>query len=155
MSEKKTQFTSSWWIRRASYLVIGVAGLIAAGFGLIDEGQLDALTASPLLATVVGFIAAAFTHQGSDSTVTAADVAKAVADGAQATAQADVAGRVQAAVDAAVSTLPTADPAKIADAVLATIRAEERGEHVTVTDPTAAIAVMKAEAARSDYVYGR
>lgn len=24
MSEKKTQFTSSWWIRRASYLVIGV-----------------------------------------------------------------------------------------------------------------------------------
>ena len=48
MSEKKTQFTPSWWIRRASYLVIGVAGLIAAGFGLIDEGQLDALTASPL-----------------------------------------------------------------------------------------------------------
>lgn len=61
MSEKKTQFKSSWWIRRASYLVIGVVGLIAAGFGLIDEGQLDALTASPLLATVVGFIAAAFT----------------------------------------------------------------------------------------------
>jgi len=48
VSEEKTQFTSSWWIRRASYLVIGVAGLIAAGFDLIDEGQLDALTASPL-----------------------------------------------------------------------------------------------------------
>lgn len=150
MSEKKTQFKSPWWIRRAAYLVIGVAGLIAAGFGLIDEGQIDALTASPLLATVVGFIAAAFTHQGSDSTVTAADVAKAAADGAQATAQADVAGRVQAAIDAAVSTLPTADPAKIADAVLAAIRAEEKGEH----DTTAAGAAATAEAT-TDYVYGR
>ena len=150
MSEKKTQFKSSWWIRRASYLVIGVAGLIAAGFGLIDEGQLDALTASPLLATVVGFIAAAFTHQGSDSTVTAEDVAKAAAAGAQATAQADVADRVQAAIGAAVSTLPTADPAKIADAVLAAIRAEEKGEHATSAAGAAATAESTA-----DYVYGR
>jgi hypothetical protein len=149
MSEKKTQFKSSWWIRRAAYLVIGVAGLIAAGFGLIDEGQLDALTASPLLATVVGFIAAAFTHQGSDSTVTATDVAKAAAAGAQATAQAEVTDRVQSAIDAAISTLPTADPAKIADAVLAAIRAEERGEH-----DTAAGAAASAEAT-TDYVYGR
>ena len=150
MSEKKTQFKSSWWIRRAAHLVIGVAGLIAAGFGLIGEGQIDALTASPLLATVVGFIAAAFTHQGSDSTVTAEDVAKAAAAGAQATAQADVAGRVQAAIDAAVSTLPTADPAKIADAVHAAIRAEEKGEHATSAAGAAATA-----AATSDYVYGR
>ena len=149
MSEKKNQFTSSWWIRRAAYLVIGVAGLIAAGFGLIDEGQLDALTASPLLATVVGFIAAAFTHQGSDSTVTATDVAKAAAAGAQATAQAEVADRVQAAIDAAISTLPAADPAKIADAVLAAIRAEEKGEH-----DTAAGTAATAEAS-TDYVYGR
>lgn len=144
------QFKSSWWIRRASYLIIGVAGLIAAGFGLIDEGQLDALTASPLLATVVGFIAAAFTHQGSDSTVTATDVAKAAAAGAQATAQAEVTDRVQAAIDAAISTLPTADPAKIADAVLAAIRAEERGEH----DTSAAGAAATAEST-ADYVYGR
>lgn len=151
MSEKKTQFKSSWWIRRAAYLVIGVVGLIAAGFGLIDEGQLDALTASPLLATVVGFIAAAFTHQGSDSTVTATDVAKAAADGAQATVQADVADRVQAAIDAAISTLPTADPAKIADAVLAAIRAEERGEH----DITTAAGAAATAAATTDYVYGR
>lgn len=144
------QFKSSWWIRRASYLIIGVAGLIAAGFGLIDEGQLDALTASPLLATVVGFIAAAYTHQGSDSTVTATDVAKAAAAGAQATAQAEVTDRVQAAIDAAISTLPTADPAKIADAVLAAIRAEERGEH----DTSAAGAAATAEST-ADYVYGR
>ena len=149
MSEKKTQFKSSWWIRRASYLVIGVAGIIAAGFGLIDEGQLDALTASPLLATLVGFIAAAFTHQGSDSTVTATDVAKAAAVGAQATAQSEVTGRVQAAIDAAISNLPSADPSKIADAVLAAIRAEEKGEHDTDTG-TAATAT-----AATDYVYGR
>ena len=149
MSEKKTQFKSSWWIRRASYLVIGVAGIIAAGFGLIDEGQLDALTASPLLATLVGFIAAAFTHQGSDSTVTATDVAKAAAVGAQATAQSEVTGRVQAAIDAAISNLPSADPSKIADAVLAAIRAEEKGEHDTAAG-TAATAT-----AATDYVYGR
>ena len=149
MSEKKTQFKSTWWIRRAAYLVIGVAGLIAAGFGLIDEGQLDALTASPLLATVVGFIAAAFTHQGSDSTVTATDVAKAAADGAQATVQYAVADRVQTAIDAAISNLPTADPAKIADAVLAAIRAEERGEHDTAAGAAATAT------ATTDYVYGR
>lgn len=143
MSENKTKFKSSWWIRRASYLVIGVVGLIAAGFGLIDEGQLDALTASPLLATVVGFIAAAFTHQGSDSTVTATDVAKAAAAGAQATAQSEVTGRVQAAIDAAISNLPTADPSKIADAVLSAIRAEEKGEHDTTSTPA------------PDFVYGR
>lgn len=150
MSEKKTQFKSSWWIRRASYLVIGVAGLIAAGFGLIDEGQLDALTASPLLATVVGFIAAAFTHQGSDSTVTATDVAKAAAAGAQATAQSEVTGRVQSAIDAAISALPTADPGKIGQAVVSAIRAEEKGEH----DTTAASAAATAEST-TDYVYGR
>ena len=151
MSEKKTQFKSSWWIRRAAYLVIGMVGLIAAGFGLIDEGQLDALTASPLLATVVGFIAAAFTHPGSDSTVTATDVAKAAAAGAQAAAQSEVTGRVQAAIDAAISNLPTADPSKIADAVLAAIRAEENGEHDTTT---AAGAAATAEST-ADYVYGR
>lgn len=149
MSEKKTQFKSTWWIRRAAYLVIGVVGLIAAGFGLIDEGQLDALTASPLLATLVGFIAAAFTHQGSDSTVTADDVAKAAAVGAQATAQSEVTGRVQAAIDAAISNLPTADPSKIADAVLSAIRAEEKGEH-----DTAAGTAATAEAS-ANYVYGR
>ena len=145
MSEKKTQFKSSWWIRRASYLVIGVAGLIASGFGLIDEGQLDALTASPLLATVVGFIAAAFTHEGSDSTVTADDVAKA----AHASAQVDVTRQVQSAIDAAISALPTADPGKIGQAVLAAIRAEERGEHDTTTASAAATA------GTTDYVYGR
>lgn len=87
MTDKKTQFKTSWWIRRAVYVIVGVAGLIAAGFGLIDEGQLDTITASPLLATVAGFIAAAFTHEGSDSTVTAADVSQAARDAAIATAE--------------------------------------------------------------------
>ena len=145
MSEKKNQFTSSWWIRRAAYLVIGVVGLIAAGFGLIDEGQLDALTASPLLATVVGFIAAAFTNEGSDSTVTADDVARA----AHASAQVDVTRQVQSAIDAAISALPTADPGKIGQAVVAAIRAEEKGEHDTAAGTAAT------DEASTDYVYGR
>ena len=87
MSDKKSQFKTSWWIRRAVYVIVGVAGLVAAGFGLIDEGQLDAIAASPLLATVAGFIAAAFTHEGSDSTATAADVSQTARDAAIATAE--------------------------------------------------------------------
>lgn len=106
MSEKKTQFTSSWFIRRATYVVIGVVGLVAAGFGLIDQGQLDALTASPLLATVAGFVAAAFTHQGSDSTVTADDVASAAREAAATNIDTDtvaskVAARLRAEADTA------------------------------------------------------
>lgn len=66
-----------WFIRRVIYLIVGIVGIVLAGFGIIDEGQIDAISASPLLGTIAGFIAAAFTHQGSDSTVTAQDVADA------------------------------------------------------------------------------
>ncbi|WP_276652490.1 hypothetical protein [Corynebacterium vitaeruminis] len=66
-----------WMIRRGVYIVVGLAGLIAAYFGIVDEQQLDAITASPLLATLVGWVAAAFTHAGSDSRATDADVARA------------------------------------------------------------------------------
>ena len=66
-----------WMIRRGVYIVVGLVGLIAAYFGIVDEQQLDAITASPLLATIVGWLAAAFTHEGSDSRATDADVARA------------------------------------------------------------------------------
>lgn len=66
-----------WMVRRGVYIVVGLAGLIAAYFGIVDEQQLDAITASPLLATLVGWLAAAFTHEGSDSRATDADVARA------------------------------------------------------------------------------
>lgn len=87
MSDKKTNFRAAWWIRKAAYAVVAVAGAVAAGYGVIDEGQLDAITASPLLATLIGTIAAAFTHEGSDSTATAADVSQAARDAAIATAE--------------------------------------------------------------------
>lgn len=77
MSEKKRNFREGWWIRRAVYAVVTVALLVAAGFGLIDEGQIDAVAASPILGALVTFLAAAKTNPGSDSTATAADIAAA------------------------------------------------------------------------------
>ncbi|MDN6706713.1 hypothetical protein [Corynebacterium glyciniphilum] len=74
---KDKNFTQGWWIRRAVYAVVTVVLLVAAGFGLIDEGQIDAVAASPILGALVTFLAAAKTNPGSDSTATAADVAAA------------------------------------------------------------------------------
>ena len=74
---KTKQFTQPWFIRRAVYAVVGVVLLVAAGFGLIDEGQIDTIAASPILGALVAFLASAKTHPGSDSTATAQDVADA------------------------------------------------------------------------------
>lgn len=92
MSEKKRNFTQGWWIRRAVYAVVTVVLLVAAGFGLIDEGQIDAVAASPILGALVTFLAAAKTNPGSDSTATAADVASAAQE-SQSSAD-DIAHRV-------------------------------------------------------------
>lgn len=75
MKEKK--FKEGWWLRRASYAVVGVVLLALAGFGLIDEGQIDTIAASPILGALVAFVASAKTNPGSDSTVTAKDVEQA------------------------------------------------------------------------------
>ena len=72
---KTKQFTQPWFIRRAVYAIVGVVLLVAAGFGLIDEGQIDTIAASPILGALVAFLASAKTNPGSDSTVTAQDVA--------------------------------------------------------------------------------
>ena len=74
MSEKKRNFREGWWIRKAIYVVVAVAGVVATGFGFASTEQVDAITASPVLATVVGLIAASFTNRGSDSPVTEEDV---------------------------------------------------------------------------------
>ena len=74
MSEKKRNFREGWWIRKAIYVVVAVVGVVATGFGFASAEQVDAITASPVLATVVGLIAASFTNRGSDSPVTEADV---------------------------------------------------------------------------------
>lgn len=64
-------------VRRGVYIIIGFVGVILGWFGIINEDQLNAVTASPFLATLVGWIAATFTHEGSDSRATDADVARA------------------------------------------------------------------------------
>lgn len=98
MKDKK--FKESWWLRRAAYAVVGVVLLALAGFGLIDEGQIDTIAASPVLGALVAFIASAKTHSGSDSTATAADVARAAADGAASQANpADIAAQVVNQID--------------------------------------------------------
>ena len=86
MSNHAKSTVQPWMVRRGVYLVVGLAGLVAAYFGIVDENQLDAITASPLLATIVGWLAAMFTHEGSDSRATDADVARA---GAAATLDVD------------------------------------------------------------------
>ena len=64
----------TWQVRKGLQVVIGIAGIALTYFGVVTTDQIDALTASPLLATFGGFLAAAFTNRGSDSTATGADV---------------------------------------------------------------------------------
>lgn len=77
----KENMKQPWFLRRAAYAIVGVVLLALAGFGLIEEAQIDAIAASPVLGALVAFIASAKTHSGSDSTATADDVAAAAAQG--------------------------------------------------------------------------
>lgn len=76
MKDKK-KFTQAWFIRRAAYAIVGIVLLVLAGFGLIEESQIDTIAASPILGALVAFVASAKTNPGSDSTVTAKDVEQA------------------------------------------------------------------------------
>lgn len=71
----KDNIKQPWFRRKVAYVIVAIVGLIAAAFGLVDEAQIDAIAASPILATLVGLFAATKTTPGSDSTVTADDVA--------------------------------------------------------------------------------
>lgn len=73
--KNEKQFNEAWWRRKAVYVLVAVVGLVLTGFGVVTQDQVDAFTASPLLATAIGFFAASKTNAGSDSTVTAQDVA--------------------------------------------------------------------------------
>lgn len=66
-----------WLIRRTAYLIVGAVLLILGYLGVINEHQIDAVNASPLLGTLVSWIAAFFTHEGSDSRATDEDVKRA------------------------------------------------------------------------------
>lgn len=95
MSERKNNFSEAWWKRKAVYVIVAVIGLVLSGFGFVTQDQVDAFAASPLLATLVGLVAASKTNPGSDSTATAADVARAATDGAASQANpADIAKQV-------------------------------------------------------------
>lgn len=76
----KENIKQPWFIRKAAYALVGVVLLVLAAFGLLDEGQIDAIAASPILGAAVAFFASTRTHSGSDSTATAADVAAAKVD---------------------------------------------------------------------------
>lgn len=113
MSEQKreSKWAQGWFIRRACYAIVGLALLILAGFGLIEEGQIDSITASPLLGTAIAWMAAAKTNPGSDSTTTNADVevsqrARAELEAQIAALQSQIGEQVQSAVSGVVDLLP-------------------------------------------------
>ena len=156
----------SWWARRKNTLA-AIAQIIlqAANLALFALGDVP-LTVTVVIAVVIS-LAEVIVHAASKAPVTPASAAR-IAEAAQvqppvvsAQALENVTARVEelktGAPDVAATLKELAKaipeqptPAKIADAVLAALRAEEKGEH----DTSAAGAAAPA-AASPDYVYGR
>ncbi|MFR4188849.1 MAG: hypothetical protein ACLT2I_02660 [Corynebacterium variabile] len=157
--------SQSWWARRKNTLT-AIAQIIlqAANVALFALGNVP-LTVTIAVAVVIS-LAEVIVHAASKAPVTPASAAR-IAEAANgqspvvsAQALSSVAAEVKelkagvpdvaATLKALAKTLPKQPtPANIADAVLAAIRAEERGEHDTAAG-TAATAT-----ATTDYVYGR
>lgn len=147
--KKKPQ---AWQVRKIAYGLAAVVVGVLGWAGVLSDIQADQIGDQVdkwlpiLLGVLAPALAATKTHEGSDSTATDEDrvISKSYPP-------ADLTDQVRDAAERAVrdtlSRIPGAD--QTAQAVLAAIRAEERGEHDTVTDPTAATA------ATTDYVYGR
>lgn len=93
---KEKNFNQGWWIRKAAYVLAAVIGLVLTGFGVVTQDQVDAATASPLLATLIGFVAASFTNRGSGDPTTREDVEMAEAAGHGGPAQVDVQAVIEA-----------------------------------------------------------
>ncbi|WP_312800976.1 hypothetical protein [Corynebacterium variabile] len=141
-----------WQARKITYglaaVIVGVLGWV----GVLSDIQADQVTDQVdkwlpiLLGVLAPALAATKTNQGSDSTATDEDRAI-----SKSYPPADLTDQVRDAAERAVrdtlSRIPGAD--QTAQAVLAAIRAEEKGEHDT-TAGTAATAT-----ATTDYVYGR
>lgn len=70
-------------VRKGMYIVVGAAMWVAVYFGVVDSDQADAISASPAVAGVVLWLAAAMTHRGSNSTATDEDVSAARVKGEQ------------------------------------------------------------------------
>lgn len=153
MSIKKKP--EAWQVRKIAYglaaIIVGVLGWV----GVLSDIQADQVTSQVdrwlpiLLGVLAPALAATKTHPGSDSTATDEDLVRAYPpaptvdpDAIIAKVEELKAGAPDVAAtlkDLAKSIPDQATPAKIADAVLAAIRAEEKGEHDTT----------------ADYVYGR
>lgn len=100
---KEKNFKQGWWIRKAGYVIASVIGLVLTGFGVVTQEQVDVATASPLLVTLIGSVAAFFTHRGSGDPTTREDVELAEAAGHGGPARVDVQA-VIAALDQVQST---------------------------------------------------
>ena len=147
--KKKPQ---AWQVRKIAYglaaVIVGVLGWV----GVLSDIQADQVTDQVdkwlpiLLGVIAPALAATKTHPGSDSTATDEDLVI-----SKSYPPADLTDQVRDAAERAVrdtlSRIPGAD--QTAQAVLAAIRAEEKGEHDTTTASAAATADT------SDYVYGR
>lgn len=70
-------------VRKGLYIVVGAVMWVAVYFGVVESDQADAIAASPALAGVVLWLAAAMTHKGSNSTATQEDVDAARVKGEQ------------------------------------------------------------------------
>ncbi len=129
-----------FWSTAVPVDVIGVLGWV----GVLSDIQADQVTEQVdkwlpiLLGVLAPALAATKTHQGSDSTATDADAEVA-----------SLLGSAHDVADIVVQQVKTVTPQDVASAVLAAIRAEEKGEH-----DTAAGTAATAEAI-TDYVYGR
>ena len=142
MSIKKKP--AAWQVRKITYglaaVIVGVLGWVGVLSDIKADQVLD--QADQWLPILLGVLAPALaatkTHPGSDSTATDADAEVA-----------SLLGSAHDVADIVVQQVKTVTPQDVASAVLAAIRAEERGEH-----DTAAGAADSAEAT-TDYVYGR
>ena len=142
MSIKKKP--AAWQVRKITYglaaVIVGVLGWVGVLSDIKADQVLD--QADQWLPILLGVLAPALaatkTHPGSDSTATDADAEVA-----------SLLGSAHDVADIVVQQVKTVTPQDVASAVLAAIRAEERGEH-----DTAAGAADSAEAS-ANYVYGR
>lgn len=128
----KIKSIPAWVWRKALYGVVFLVSGILGYFGILSQIQADQVMEQvdkwlPILASMIGSGTAFIkTHQGSDSTATGED-------------------RDTSGADEVLDRL-----AGIPGAVLAAIRAEERGEHDTVTVTDAAAAAASAQSARAN-----
>lgn len=93
---KENNFKQGWWIRKAGYVLAAVIGLVLTGFGVATQDQVDVATASPLLGTLIGSVAAFFTHRGSGDPTTREDVELAESAGHGGPSQVDVQAFIEA-----------------------------------------------------------